>query len=782
MSPTPTTDPSGVLWVGPGATGCAPAVPRLRTMADRLILCDRIASLAARAVTGLSLVLLAAWLTGLGRRLEQALGLDPVLLIGIGLAGLGLWHCRRLAPWPTSPPVRTLVRGVGPLVGLIGVGRLVHDALGSPLGQATAGLGRTLGPSSSWSPGRTPMAPCAATALVLIGSSLWLMTARGRLRLAPAQALAVVAGLLALLAVLAAGFRLNETGGVTALMRMSVPSALAFGLLAVGLVCARADRGLMTILIGDGAGGLMMRRLLPACLLVPTLLGSLAMLGVHRGVYAGPTAVALLVVSSILVFLGLLWLNAGVIDRTEAQRRQANDALRASEAFYHSLVETLPQNIIRKDRTGRFTFANQLFCTNVGRTLTEIVGCSDLDLFPESLAEKYRADDQRVMAEGRSFEVIEEHITPDHEVHRVQIIKTPILDTDGTVMGVQCIFWDVTDRWRYEERLREQNERLQVMALSERRAHEELKRAQVQMVQTAKLAGLGEMVAGVAHEINNPLAFVASNVAVLQRDLADVHTLLTLYRRGEPALQAAEPALLTEIQTHFEQADLAYSLTNLDGLLARTRDGLRRIQRIVGDLRVFARLDEGDVVEADLNAGIESTVSIILGSAKKKQIQLRLDLVPLPPLACYAARINQVVMNLVSNAIDACAEGGTICIRTRPEGRGVLLTVEDNGCGIPPEIRDRIFDPFFTTKPVGVGTGLGLSISFGIVQDHGGSIAIDSEPGRGTKFLVRLPPIVPARGRSRAVTTPPAAQCPPQETPASDTLVRPTTDGSEIAP
>jgi signal transduction histidine kinase len=158
-------------------------------------------------------------------------------------------------------------------------------------------------------------------------------------------------------------------------------------------------------------------------------------------------------------------------------------------------------------------------------------------------------------------------------------------------------------------------------------------------------------------------------------------------------------------------------------------------------LRLFAHLDEGDVNDADLNDGIESTAAIIVGHARKKSITMTMDLSPLPPVTCNAARVNQVVMNLLTNAIDACDEGGTVTIRTMPdpEIEGVRLEVSDTGCGIDPSVRDRIFDPFFTTKPVGQGTGLGLSISYGIVKEHSGTIEVESNPGEGTRFLVRLP-------------------------------------------
>ena len=556
-----------------------------------------------------------------------------------------------------------------------------------------------------------------------------------------------------------------------------------------------------------------------------------------------------------------------VLESELAEREKAERALRDSEALYHSLVETLPQNIFRKGVDERFTFVNRRFCVTVGKSSEEILGKTDAELFRPELAEKYRADDQDVMRNRTHYETVEKHVTPDGQVHHVQVIKTPLIDADGQVVGIQGIFWDVTGKHRAEEelarseerfalavrgsndglfdwnietgeiyysprfkellgypdhelpntvemhfdrihpddservlarikshlkdrvpfdveyriqtrsgdylwfhargqalwdaqrhatrmagslsdvtmrkqseeQLKEQNVRLQEMARSERHAHQDLKQAQSRMVSTAKLAGLGEMVAGVAHEINNPLSFVSNNVCVLQRDLAEVTELIALYRLEESTIEAARPEALGPIRELWDRVDMDYTLHNLPGLLNRTRDGLKRIQQIVKDLRVFARLDESDLNEVDLNAGIQSTVNIVLGHAKKKQVRVELELQPLPSVTCYPAKINQVIMNLVSNAIDASHEGGTVCVRSSSDAAGVHILVEDHGSGIEPAVRERIFDPFFTTKPVGVGTGLGLSISYGIVSDHGGTIEVDSTLGHGSTFTVTLP-------------------------------------------
>jgi signal transduction histidine kinase len=261
------------------------------------------------------------------------------------------------------------------------------------------------------------------------------------------------------------------------------------------------------------------------------------------------------------------------------------------------------------------------------------------------------------------------------------------------------------------------------------------------MVQTEKLASLGQLVAGVAHEINNPLAFVSNNVAVLERDLKDMIALIALFRQvARPADHQAQ-AIFTQIDHVSGQLDLDYTLTNLPQLIERTREGLRRIERIVKDLRLFARVDEGEWNEVDLNPGIESSANMVQGYARKRGVRLATELAPLPPVRCRGARVHQVVVNLLMNAIDACKPEDTVTVRTRAQddAAGVVIEVADTGSGIDPEIHQRIFDPFFTTKPIGEGTGLGLSISYGIVQEHHGTIEVQSTPGEGSCFTVRLP-------------------------------------------
>ena len=438
--------------------------------------------------------------------------------------------------------------------------------------------------------------------------------------------------------------------------------------------------------------------------------------------------------ATVIEFAGRKVLCTVVHDITERER--AENELRESEERHRAVTEQLAEGIYLVDLdTKQIAEANPAMERLLGYEPGEMKTRKVYDLVHDT---PEHVDARLLVLAEAPIPLHGERLYRRRDGSTVQVESSASVITFAGRKVACTVVHDITERKALERELQD-------MMKAEHHAHEKLKQTQSALVQTEKLAGLGQMVAGVAHEINNPLAFVSNNVAVLQRDLKAIADLLNMYDRLESATPEQSAALKQQIRDLAERIDLAYTLSNLEEMLVRSRDGLKRIQQIVKDLRDFARLDAGDLHETDLNAGIESTVNIVRGLAKKKQVTLDLELGAIPPVACYPAKINQVVMNLVTNAIDACETGGRVTVRSGPGANGdIVIEVADTGRGIPPEIRAKIFDPFFTTKPIGQGTGLGLSISYGIVRDHGGSIAVDSEVGRGTKFVVTLPLRSPA--------------------------------------
>jgi signal transduction histidine kinase len=262
---------------------------------------------------------------------------------------------------------------------------------------------------------------------------------------------------------------------------------------------------------------------------------------------------------------------------------------------------------------------------------------------------------------------------------------------------------------------------------------------QRQLYQSSKLASIGELSAGVAHEINNPLSYVSNNIAVLDRDVREIAAIMAGYRAH---CGADIPEALREAE---ERIDLPYTLENLDRLLRSSRQGLERVREIVAGLRDFSRLDEADRKLIDPNESIRSALEMVRYHIRQKGINLVANLGEVTACWCFAGKLNQVLLNILMNAIQAVHDGATITVATgaNPERSEVEIAISDDGPGIPDSVRGKIYDPFFTTKPQGVGTGLGLWITYNVVQEHQGRIDLETEVGRGTTFRITLPARLP---------------------------------------
>jgi signal transduction histidine kinase len=307
--------------------------------------------------------------------------------------------------------------------------------------------------------------------------------------------------------------------------------------------------------------------------------------------------------------------------------------------------------------------------------------------------------------------------------------EPPVAETATTQTMLVKLNQQVTDSARENAKKSAQLER----------ALEDLRAAQTMLVHREKMSALGAMTAGIAHELNNPLAYAKNNLYMLGQGVADLLALIDLLSEGLDAIEASQPALFESIMAKVEQIDLDHLIKQIPSLVVSADQGIERATGLVSGLRTFSRLDEADVKVVDLNESMLSVVEFVGFLLARTHTELKVDFGELPPVTCAPAELNQAVLNILTNAIQASPEDGTVKLATCLVGDEVLISVSDDGPGVPEDIAARIFDPFFTTRPVGDGTGLGLSIAHTVVTAHGGRIALEPGATRGAVFTIHLP-------------------------------------------
>lgn len=311
----------------------------------------------------------------------------------------------------------------------------------------------------------------------------------------------------------------------------------------------------------------------------------------------------------------------------------------------------------------------------------------------------------------------------------------PLKNSRGEVVGAIETLQDISERRRAEESLKvawfevERNvaQRTKELAIANER-----------LVQNEKLASIGQLAAGVAHEINNPIGYIFSNFGMLEEYLKSIFEMLSAYEKVEHL--CSDEKLRAEITEKYKELDIDFLKQDLPNLMKESREGIERVRKIVQDLKDFSHIDSRlDWQLCNLYQGIESTLNVVNNEVKYKADVVK-EFADLPLVQCIPSQINQVILNLLVNAAHSMGtKRGLIHIRTGCDEQHVWIEVQDNGSGIPKDVVPRIFEPFYTTKPVGQGTGLGLSLSYGIVQKHHGEITLNTELGVGTTFRVTLP-------------------------------------------
>ena len=438
--------------------------------------------------------------------------------------------------------------------------------------------------------------------------------------------------------------------------------------------------------------------------------------------------------------------------RDASRQRQVEETLEHTLSQLRATLESTGNGILVIDWQGRIASMNRLFSAMwqipeallIDRRDAEILALVGDQVEDGGL---WRARLQAIVDRSETADVFRLHDGRVFEcTSRPQHLGEHVV---GRVFG----FTDITERTRVEEALRDSRDRLEervrertadLQAANTRLQAErerqqgliaKLEEAQNQLLQSEKMASIGQLAAGVAHEINNPVGFVSSNLGTLQRYISDMLRLLGAYEEREASMV---DEVLADIRRLKQEIDAAYLREDVVVLLAESLDGLQRVKRIVQDLKNFSHVDRSERELGNLEAGLDSTLNVVWNEIKYKAKVVK-EYGHIPPIECLPSQLNQVFMNLLVNAAHAIDDQGLITIRTGHDDERVWVEVEDNGKGIAPQHLARIFEPFFTTKPIGKGTGLGLSLSYSIVAKHGGQIVVDSEVGRGSRFRVVLP-------------------------------------------
>jgi PAS domain S-box-containing protein len=440
----------------------------------------------------------------------------------------------------------------------------------------------------------------------------------------------------------------------------------------------------------------------------------------------------------------LLGMIAAAISLQEERKRESV-VWTQNEAKWRSLLQNSSNLITILEADGTIRYTSPPIERILGYKSTELIGRKAFDLVHPDDIYLVSSNFQEVLQDATQTLTFEFQCRHKDGSWRYLESTYSNLLIDSPVARIVVNYRDITERKQAEAALRESEAQLRSYSQQLEQALHDLQETQTQLIQTEKMSSLGQLVAGVAHEINNPVSFIYGNIPHATAYTKDLLHLIHLYRKQYPEATS-------EILEALEDIDLDFVLEDLPKLMDSMQIGAERIRQIVLSLRNFSRLDKAAREPVDLHKGIDNTLLLLQHRLKAKAERPAIDVIKeygnLPLVDCYAGQLNQVFMNILSNAIDALEEQAAtnphplqIRIQTETQDNNqAIIRIADNGSGIPLEVQSRLFDPFFTTKPVGQGTGLGLSISYQIVVDrHGGHLKCISVPGEGTEFVIELP-------------------------------------------
>ncbi len=441
----------------------------------------------------------------------------------------------------------------------------------------------------------------------------------------------------------------------------------------------------------------------------------------------------------------------------EQKHRRLQNTLIESRDKLRIVFDSLREEIVSVDRDFRIISVNNAFLGARDIAYKEVIGqpCFEekglSSLCYEERSESYV---EKAFSSGRAQFFLDETTDERGDKRYVETNCLPIKNESGESFQVVIVSRDITDEKAQSEKIKTLNKNLskafnQIQIKNEtlKDTLEKLKESQDQVLHSEKMASIGQLAAGVAHEINNPTGFVNSNLRSLYDYQNDLGGLISEYRKLVSDLmeklnqEDTNPDLLKQVQRIREREegiDIEFLLEDIPNLIRESGEGTERIKKIVMDLKDFAHPGEDKLKETDINKSLDSTLNVVWNELKYKAEVFK-DYGDLPPVQCYPQQLNQVFVNILVNAAQAIQENGEIRITTHAANGRVKISISDTGKGIPKENISKIFDPFFTTKDVGKGTGLGLNVSYNIVKKHKGTIDVESEVGKGTTFTIRIP-------------------------------------------
>lgn len=418
----------------------------------------------------------------------------------------------------------------------------------------------------------------------------------------------------------------------------------------------------------------------------------------------------------------------------ELEKVFANLDPRVDPVLLLRAVEQNSATIVITDPAGTIIYVNAKFTEMTGYTKDEALGQNPRILKGNDGLTDYKAMWQQLLA-GQQWRGDFHNRRKNGEFFWERAAISPILDDAGNITHFLAIKEDINERKEIELQLERSVAESVQMAASLELLNAELKSTQSQMLQREKMASIGQLAAGVAHEINNPIGFVSSNLRSLDKY---IKKLLGYLETLETQFKEQLPEGWQELKAERKKLKIDFLIEDCGDLIEESLDGSERVRKIVQNLKTFSRVDQAEEQLADLNECLESTIAIVWNEIKYKAT-LEKELADLPDLHCNPQELNQVFTNILVNAAQAIEKEGVIKIRSWLDDDVVKISFQDNGSGIAPENQEKIFEPFFTTKPVGEGTGLGMSISYEIVKKHGGDIHLDSVVGQGTTFTLSFP-------------------------------------------